>query len=115
MTYMFDIWRLLFSVRERDLERAAAKAGSCNGFGLRLGCVALACACARVDWMRGGLPRCAVACEAPVGRGNPVGFWRNCIQQLAIRNLTDSKRINDYLCVSPCTPRQTTPIDSNTL
>jgi len=39
----------------------------------------------------------------------------NGAQQLAIRNLTDSKRINDYLCVSPCTPRQTTPIDLNTL
>ena len=30
---MFDIWRLLFSVRELDLERAAAKASSWNGFG----------------------------------------------------------------------------------
>jgi hypothetical protein len=33
MTYMFDIWRLLFSVRECDLARAAAKASSWNGFG----------------------------------------------------------------------------------
>ena len=33
MTYMFDIWRLLFSVRELDLARAAAKASSWNGFG----------------------------------------------------------------------------------
>lgn len=30
---MFDIWRLLFSVRECDLECAAAKASSWNGFG----------------------------------------------------------------------------------
>lgn len=36
MTYMFDIWRLLFSVRELDLERAAAKASSWNGFGCAL-------------------------------------------------------------------------------
>lgn len=30
---MFDIWRLLFLVRERDLARAAVKASSWNGFG----------------------------------------------------------------------------------
>jgi hypothetical protein len=33
MTYMFDIRSFLFSVRERDLARAAAKASSWNGFG----------------------------------------------------------------------------------
>ena len=33
---MFDIWRLLFSVRECDLASAAAKASSWNGFGCGL-------------------------------------------------------------------------------
>lgn len=41
-------------------------------------CAAIASACARVDGMRVGLPRGAVACEAPAGRGNSVGFRRNC-------------------------------------
>jgi len=55
MTYMFDIWRLLFSVRECDLARAAVKASSCNGFG-----------CGRDVWPLQVLVRvwtgCAVAC-----------------------------------------------------
>ena len=55
MTYMFDIWRLLFSVGERDLARAAAKASSWNGFG-----------CGRDVWPLQVLVRvwtaCAVAC-----------------------------------------------------
>jgi hypothetical protein len=84
MIYRFAIWRLLFSVWNLLLARAAAKASSWNGFGCGLHCVAVASACARVDCLRGGLPRCAVACEAPAGRGNPEGFWRNCIQQVYI-------------------------------
>jgi hypothetical protein len=80
MTYMFDIWRLLFSVGDCDLARAAAKASSWNGFGCGLDVRAVASACARMDYTRVGLPRGARACEAPAGRGNPEGFWRNCIQ-----------------------------------
>lgn len=36
MTYMFDIWRLLFSVGNLLLARAAVKASSWNGFGCAL-------------------------------------------------------------------------------
>jgi hypothetical protein len=36
MTYRLAIWRLLFSVQERDLASAAAKASSWNGFGCGL-------------------------------------------------------------------------------
>lgn len=80
MTYMFDIWRLLFSVQECDLAREAVKASSWNGFGCGLICAAIASACARMDYTRGGMARCAVACEAPAGRAISVGFRRNCIQ-----------------------------------
>jgi hypothetical protein len=52
---MFDIWRLLFSVGERDLASAAAKASSWNGFG-----------CGRYVWPLQVLVRvwttCALAC-----------------------------------------------------
>jgi hypothetical protein len=36
MTYMFDIWRLLFLVGNLIVARAAAKASSWNGFGCGL-------------------------------------------------------------------------------
>jgi len=36
MTYRFAIWRLLFSVRQSYLARAAAKGSSWNGFGCAL-------------------------------------------------------------------------------
>jgi hypothetical protein len=43
-------------------------------------CAAIASACARMDYTRVGMARCAVACEAPAGRAISVGFRRNCIQ-----------------------------------
>ncbi len=78
MAQMFDLRTFFSPVGNLLLARAAAKASSWNGFGCGRGCAAIASACARVDWMRGGLPRCAVACEAPAGRGNPDGFWCAC-------------------------------------
>lgn len=75
MTYMFDIWRLLFSVRECDLARAAVKASSWNGFG-----------CARyfvrpLQVLVCGVGTCAWACPVvrwglrpSAGRGNPRGI-----------------------------------------
>lgn len=92
MTYMFDIWRLCFS-QALCLASAAAKTSSWNGFGCVRICAAIASACARMDYMRGGMARCAVACEVPAGRAISVGFRRNCIQQFSICNLAVSKRL----------------------
>jgi hypothetical protein len=54
---MFDIRLFVVSFGNLLLARADARAGSlpCFGF-VRLDCVAWQCACARVEWMRGGLP-----------------------------------------------------------
>jgi len=68
------------SVGNLLLARAAARASSWNGFGCARLCAAIASACARVDWMRDGLPRGAVGLRPSAGRGNPVGFRRNCCQ-----------------------------------
>ena len=59
MTQMFDLRSFVVS-GECDLARAAAKASSWN--------------CARCGNLRDGLPRGAVACEAPAGRGNSMGL-----------------------------------------
>ena len=70
---MFDIWRLCFS-RTLILARAAVKASSWNGFGCaRILCGHCKCLCACGRNAR-GLPRGAVACEAPAGRGNSCGL-----------------------------------------
>jgi len=66
MTYMFDIWRLLFSVGNLILARAAVKASSWNGFG-----------CARIVRPLQVLVRvwgtCAMAC--------PVARWHVKLRQ----------------------------------
>jgi len=83
MTYILEYMAfvVLKSV-DSDLARAAAKASSWNGFGCAaVFCAAIASACARMDYTRGGMARCAVACEAPAGRAISVGFRRNCIQR----------------------------------
>ncbi len=59
---------------------------------VRGGCVAVASACVRVDGMRDGLTRCAVACEAPAGRGNPVGFGAIAYNVLQIADVGELER-----------------------
>jgi hypothetical protein len=57
MTYRFGYMAfVVFSVGDNDLARAAAKASSWNGFGCGRACVAIASACARMDYLRDGLP-----------------------------------------------------------
>ena len=77
MTYRVAIWRLCLS-RTLYLARAARKGKLLEWLWLCAECAAIASACVRVDVLRDCLPRGAVACEAPAGRGNSVGFRRNC-------------------------------------
>ena len=76
---MFDIWRLFFSAGNLLLARAVAKAGSFNCFGCGLYVRQLNVPVRVWDVLCGGLPRGALGLRPSAGRGNSVGFRRNCI------------------------------------
>lgn len=78
MTYRFGYMAFVVLSRKSTSGTCGCKGKLLEWLWMWAACAAIASACARVDCLRGGLPRCAVACEAPAGRGNPVCFWCAC-------------------------------------
>ncbi len=80
MTYRFGYMAFVVSsVGECDLGTCGCKGKLLEWLWMRAGCrAAIASACARCGNLRDGLPRGAVGLRPSAGRGNSVGFGRNC-------------------------------------